>query len=455
MSETVIPMRARTEPPPALPMAAPLFTLRVLNGKQQGAEIALKTGRYQLGTEEDNDIVLMGEAIEGRHLEMFFAEGRATLTHLEKEIYINNQSITQPHLPLELEAKQVVMVGGVALSINESSDPWPQLDTIHQDVIETLALVQAAQAPGMSAMLQALFHNKQRAALSVFGCSFAVSVLIVLIAFSLHTTQKPQSIAAAAADRLVEQLASNPVYEHVRLIHSEPKKQLIGYVARTQDLNRLHNFNNASLVDMNIVSVEKIDKSLNIISDAYGGNLSYQLVPRENRKMHLLLYGTIEKSHQRETMRSILRRDLSSITSIEIDVITRNEALEIVNTWLSAYPDFAGLKAVPKSEGIFIQGNLLGNAKKRWKTALLESPPDLPQNMLPFIDIYFSPPFTGKIISFVTGARAQLRIFYKDKTILASVGDRVRGGFMIKDIQRDKIILSWRSRNLIYPLPKQ
>jgi type III secretion system YscD/HrpQ family protein len=447
MSETVIDINNHLSPEPR-------FVLRVLNGKQQGAEIALKAGRYKIGAEENCDIVLMGESIAPEHLDLFFAEGQTTLTQIHKKIYIDGQPLNPADLPLELEEKQIVMLGDTAITIGERNDAWPQLDEINDAVVETLALVKAHTPDSFLETIQRHLQDKQSFAKIGLSTGLILSVFFVLLTFSLHSTQKPQSIAAAAADRLAEQLATDPAYGNIRLIHSVPKKQLIGHVQRTAALNRLRAAATSSLVDINVVSIEKIDKSLNIISEIYGGNLSYKLIPSENRKVHLLLYGTIESSNQREAMYSLLKRDLSAITSIKIDVITQSEALEILNTWLNDYPNFAGLKAHQAEQGMLITGNLLGNFKQLWQEALIKSSPGLPQNMLPFIDVYFSPIFSGKIISFITGTKAQVRIFYKDSTTLASIGDKVRGGFSIKNITRDKIILSWRGRNFIYPLPK-
>lgn len=446
MSEAIISINEHLKPEPH-------FVLRVLNGKQQGAEIALKAGRYKMGAEENCDIVINGEGVAHEHLDFFFADGHATLTQIHKEIYIDSRAINQNELPLELEEKQIIMIGSVAITISDSTGEWPQLDAINEDVVETLALIKAKEPLSFWAMMQHQIENKQDLAKIMLSVGLIASTFIVLLAFSLHSTQNPQSIAAAAADRLVAQIATDPAYKHIHLINSDPKKQLIGYVQRTTALNRLRSLAATSLVDINIVSIEKIDKSLNIISEVYGGNLSYKLIPSNNRDIHLLLYGTIEASGKRQAMRSLLRRDLPTITSITIDVITRSEALEIVNNWLNKYPNLAGLKAHKADEGIFVSGNLLGNFRSLWQEAVAKSPPRLPQNMLPFIDIYFSAVFSGKIVSFITGDKPQVRIFYKGSTKIASIGDKLRDGFLIKNITRDKIVLSWHNKNFFYPLP--
>ena len=454
MSQAVIDINSHLTNEKVEPEKQNQFVLRVLNGKQQGAEIALRSARYRLGSDADCDIVLIGEHIAPQHLELFFADGRTTLTQLHETIYINNQPIRQNALPLEIESKQILMLGETAISIGTAQDDWPQLDVVNTEIIETLAVMKASTPQSFMLLAQHQLQDKQNLAKIIMAASFCMSLLIVLVAFSLHGTRTPQSIAAAAAERLSAQIASDPAYQHVNLIDSEPKKQLIGYVRRSAALNRLRNLASPSFVDINVVSVEKIEKSLNILSEVYGSNLAYRLIPDKNRDIHLLLYGTIEATQQREAMQALLRRDLPAITSIKIDVITQSEALEIINSWLNNYPNFAGLRTQKTKDGIFIKGNLLGNFKDLWQKVLIKSPPRLPQNMLPFIDIYFSPPFEGKIVSFITGKKAQLRIFYKDKSVLSSLGDGVRGGFSIKQIMRDKIILSWQKRNFIYPLPR-
>lgn len=455
MSEAIIDINSKEhlENGQKEPIPKTDFVVRVLNGKQQGAEISLVAARYRLGSADDNDIVLLGENVSPHHCELFFANGLTSLTKMQNDVSSGNKLITRADLPLEIAAGEVIVIGTIAISITNAQSDWLSADEISSEIATSIEKFAASQPSAFWQTLWQQLKNRNLIAQAAFGASLAVSFFIIALAFSLHGTRNAKSIANSAADRLVEQLASDPAYNNIFLINAEPKKQLIGWVGRNADLNRLLNLASTSLVDINIVSLEKVDKSLNIISEVYGGNLSYKLTPGKNRDIHLLLYGTIEASTQREVVRSLLRRDLPAITSIEIDIITESESLDIINSWLERYPNFIGIKAEKTNRGIFIKGNLLGNFRKDWEEALVKSPPHLPQNMLPFIDVYFSPIFPGKIISLITGEKPQVRIFYKNNSTVAVLGDKVQGGFLISEIKRDKIILSWRNKKFIYQLP--
>ena len=485
MSEAIIDIATREErppearapapatpPPPAPPEPAAnketLFVLRVLSGEQAGAQIELRPKRYKLGTDEDCDIVLIGDDISDEiaehHISMFFADGCLSITHLHAPAHLEQKPIST--LPLDLEPMQVFVLGNIAFAFGAENGDWPQPEDIDEHIKTLFA------SPQMPALRPDNLHNlpalllatfQQRFGLNkmdnliklIFGASLSVSVLIVLISLSLHSTEEPISIAHSAADRLHAHLKSDPAFAHLQLINTDPKKQLTGYVARTADLNRLQHLARSAHTDLNVFSIEKLDKSLNVITAPYGAHLAYKLTPSIGRNINLLLYGTVKSESEREKIRGQLKRDLPAISSITLNVITQNEAMSEISTWLAQHPSFSSLSVKIYDKSIAIEGNLLDNFRATWDKAMQTNPPDLPQGMKPTLDVYFGPHFPAHIVSLVTGQNAQIRLTYKNNNaeISARVGDQLKGGFTLKKISRRNITLGWRGRDFIYHIP--
>ena len=466
MSEAIIDIAAHKEraehsqETASQKLPEPIFMLRVLSGEQAGAQISLRAKRYQLGTDEKCDIVLVGDQIIPHHLDMFFADGCLSITHAHASVYVDGQKAGA--LPLDLAPMQMFLIGGIALAFGRENGDWPDDSAIYAEKSaddSQTPMLPALQPAGLPAHMIAIvqqklgLHKIENLVKLALGAACAFSLLIIMITFSLHSTENPISIPHSAADRLNERIQSDPVFEHVKLINTKPKKQLFGYVARSADLNRLHNLARIAHTDLNIVSLEKLNKSLNVLTELYGSHLAYKLKPGKGRDMNLLLYGTIRSSGEKKTILNQLKNHLPAITHIKTDIITQDEAVNHISAWLAQYPNFSGLSAHFDEKGVVIQGNLLGNFRQEWRKAQQKNPPRLPQGVRPVIDVNFSPYFSGRIASITTGKHKQVRLIYKNQTILAIAETKLKSGFAIKDITRNHIILTWRGRDFIYPIP--
>ncbi len=473
MSEAIIDIATREERPAEAPAPAPAaeskttFVLRVLSGAQAGAQISLCDKRYQIGTDETCDIVLIGEQVHEHHVDMFFVEDYLSITRAHAPVYLDQKPVSA--LPIDLEPMQIFTLGNIALAFGPENGDWPEQDDI-DDLINhssaETALMPALQPNGLPALILANLQQKfglhkiENLIKLAFAAALTISLAIIMVAFSLHSTEKPISIAYSAADRLHAHIKSDPAFAHIQLINTMPKKQISGYVARTSDLNRLRNLARGAHTDINVLSLEKLDKSINVITQLYSAHLDYKLTPDKGRSINLLLYGTIKSENARTKIREQLKHDLPALSQIKTNIITQDEAMNDISTWLAQHPPFSGLSPQLSKKGVTIQGNLLGNFRKPWQKAMQANPPRLPQGMLPFFDVRFGPTFPARIVSLVTGKNAQIRLVYPTQNeknsrteISAKIGDRLKGGFTLKKIARDHITLQWRSRDFIYYIP--
>ncbi len=474
MSEAIIDITTREERreeqhqnSPAAPEPETSFMLRVLSGAQAGAQITLDARRYKLGTNEECDIVLIGENIIPHHISLFFADSYLSITHAHAPVYLDQNPVKT--LPLDLEPMQVFTLGNIAFAFGPENGDWPAQNTIDEVIKENTSdntLVPVLRPDTLPAFVlltlrQKLgLHKIENIIKFAFAATLAISLVIIMIAFSLHSTEKPISIAYSAADRLHTHIKSDPAFAHIQLINTLPKKQLIGYVARTADFNRLYNLSRGAHIDLNVFSIEKLDKSLNVITALYDARLAYKLTPGKGRNINLFLYGTIKSENAREKIREQLNHDLPTISDIKTNIITQDEAMSNISTWLAQYPNFSGLSAKFHQKSIAIEGNLLNNFRKSWEKAVQKNPPHLMQNMMPNFNVHFGPHFPARIVSLVTGENAQIRLVYKNQNgknnsaeISARIGDRLKSGFTLKKIARDHITIKWRGRDFIYPIP--
>ena len=442
---------------------APIYKLTILNGTQKGAQYELDAKRYRLGSDELCDIVLIGEDIAKHHLDLFFANGVITITNISAPLFVDGGWVRD--MPIEITPKQIIIIGKTALCFLSVADiekgALPDFDTINEVMLNASQTPQKTKALWVKRLWQGLwdFNLSQIAPsqiilVGVFVIGSALSLLTILTLVGDFYIQEPKPIAHVFSDRLLKQISTDPAFKHIHVINSHPKKQLIGYVPRNADFNRLQHLAFGSIIDLNIVSLEKLNHSLHLLTHIYGKQLFYHLNPGNGRDMHLLLYGVINHIGQSEKIRARLKRDLPALTSIELNLITKEDALLRLDSWLAQYPNLIGLNGAITDDGLTIQGNLLGNFRDDWKHALIKNPPRLPQNMKPIINIHFSPSFEGQIASLVTGERAGIKIRYPHKTLHTRIGHKIKGGFKIKKIERNQITLEWQGKDFLYPLPE-
>ena len=482
MSEAIIDITTREERPqedsPHTPEAekseADKFVLRVLSGEQAGAQIPLRAKRYKIGSDEDCDIVLIGEQISECHVDMFFDENCLSILRTHAPVHLEQKLIST--LPVDLEPMQIFTLGNIALAFGPENGDWPDQDWIDELVdisaVSSLnppspaaetALMPAPQHDNLPALSLNIFrkklglHKTENLVKLAFIAGLTFSLGTIIVAFIIHSTEEPVSIAHSAADRLHTHMQSDPAFAHIQLINTMPKKQLTGYVMQTADLNRLRHLTRGAHTDLNVLSVEKLDKSLNIITQLYGAHLNYKLMPDKGRNINLLLYGTVASDNARTKIREQIKHDLPTLSQIETNIITQGEAMHDISTWLAQHPNFSSLSPKLHKKGLTIEGNLLGNFRGDWQQAMQANPPRLPHDMLPFFDVRFGPTFQARIVSLVTGKNAQIRLVYDNQSlqneIAAKAGDRLKGGFTLKKIAHDHLMLQWRGRDFTYHIP--
>jgi type III secretion protein D len=109
-------------------METPELELRVLMGLQAGARLRLAEGRYVLGNASTADVVLAGPRIKGEHAAVTVTGGQASVVALAGTVRLEDG--TRVAAETVLKPGQYVDCEGVWVSVDRTSSPWPDLDSL-------------------------------------------------------------------------------------------------------------------------------------------------------------------------------------------------------------------------------------------------------------------------------------------------------------------------------------
>ncbi len=467
--------QSETGPPPQ-------WVLRVLSGAQAGAEIALATDRYTLGSGAECAIVLSGEGIEARHLEAFFADGHLSILRSAGETFVSGARVDGTLL--DIEPLQLILVGGTALAYGQTAGVWPGAEEVAEALKAREAQAQAAEA-GAEGVQEAASaaapaaRSGGRGSWALGACLLLLfPVSLALLAASVMPGGLPGAgwlpsgggnaagagaKAGAKAEAQIPpevsaQIFGDPAFAHVHWIGRAAGERrapiLRGFVEREADLNRLIALGSGYGAEFQLVSLDKLRRSLEVLLPLYGPSMFYEISPTQKDTVRLRIEGMVRAQAQIAALRQTLRRDLPAISQIEMNVIAQARAAAIVERALRRQAAFGGLMISVQDLQVTISGTLLGNFRERWSRMEAALPALLPRGVVVRRAIGFGPEFTGRVESIVIGARPAARIAggaageqrrYRE-------GDRLPGGFVLEKIQPDGLRLKDGGGSYFYPL---
>lgn len=106
-------------------MTASHHILKILTGPNSGAEAALPTGTYLLGSDSECDIILADSAVAPRHLELTVNDEAILARPLEGTLLVSGETVTEESV--DVKDFTVLTIGGTHLCLGPSDSPWPNL----------------------------------------------------------------------------------------------------------------------------------------------------------------------------------------------------------------------------------------------------------------------------------------------------------------------------------------
>lgn len=99
--------------------------LRVLSGPHFGAEMSLASGRYGIGTAEDCDIVFSDRALAGHHAFLTLSDGAISIEPGEGSVIVDGAALDHS---VALSNFKPVRIGSTVLAIGPGNAPWPEIE---------------------------------------------------------------------------------------------------------------------------------------------------------------------------------------------------------------------------------------------------------------------------------------------------------------------------------------
>ena len=499
---------APPSPPPSEPSSEEksqelsAWRLRVLTGRQAGAETALEATRYKIGSDPECDIVLSAEGVAPLHLEIFFADGSLSILRIHAPIEREEGAIEDT--PWDLPEMTALKVGACWIAYGETAgeageagaagrldaEAWPSAaDLLSSEEMEeqeagfsdeaaSLQKEGEAKEGGGASARRGLFGSDKEARRAMempifqtarrMASAIAPLLLLVmgglLILGALETTWRagPGEMAKSAplspspADRLRQTLREDPAFATVRLAHDnrDGAPFLLGYVEKTADLNRLRSLAGSLGARLRVDSLEHFRQSLQALLPLYGSHLSYDVRSDMEKGARARVQGLLNDRGRVLSLKEAIRRDLPGLAEVYTNVLTLEEAKRHLKEMVAHHKVFETLSIRQEGRKLIVSGDILENFRPVWETVSRELSHAMPAGLVPELRVRVGPSFTPEIRSLlITPGSRRLRLIHADRSSRAyKEGALLPQGFTLKAIRADALLLGKGEGEYLYPL---
>lgn len=438
------------------------WQLRVLEGKQAGANIDLQPTRYLIGAAETCDIVISDEDIKDKHFEAFFADGKLSILRAFAPVFVDGEAIEQ--FPADIDAQHIITVGSASIALDAQDSEWfGSVDVA--EIREKINIAKSTPPTGdnpQSAQSKASPSMRKRVVTSL-----ALLGTLVLAGLIVWGAPPPSSHPAPAMptvaqgrepllSRLSVELHKNPAFANVR-VDKNPNgaTRLVGYVEANSELDTLRSIALHERIPLRVDSLEQTRMTLAQLLGARASATHYKLSGTKDG-MHLSLFGIVDTPSSVQDFEDELRRELPAITRIESNVESSRSVQESISVFHSATPEYSTVKGDIQDGTLILRGTILGDYAPEWRSGLENILKKLPLHLAVRDEVTIAPSLMASVDSVLIGASAAVRIsFPNEKGGLYRVGARLPNGLEITKIEKHIIILSDGINNFVLPIAIQ
>ena len=482
------------------------WMLRVLIGPQAGADIALKATRYSVGSSAECAIVIAAPHVAPHHLDIFFADGKLSVLQIHAPLRIEGESILRA--PYDLMPMTPFAIGDAVLVYGENNAAWPDAENpslqklLASDAAEEEEESQSERSKGQAGEekrpsarkeednLQRIKDEEKtarkkqrRATMQKYfrplraPLSLVLSGLFCIVFLLLFWEEGPASLLTSPSspasaplespppltlfDSMRQKIIQDPRFNSVQIFSPSPESaaHLKGYVKKTDDLNRLRVIAKKGGASMQVISLEKFHRALHVLLPLSGSKLSYELKPHHDGEVEIFIEGLIHEGGDPRKLLQTLRGDIPALGKIHLNVMTAKEVEKSLKDMLGVHKAFQKLSVGFENGKLVISGALLENLRPAWEKIEREIKNTMPGGISPQTKVRFAPPFQSYIVSLlISPQRRHIRLAQTPDgkgnfTRLYQEGDVLPGGFGLKAIKPDLIILEKNGEDYIHLLP--
>lgn len=368
-------------------------SLRILSGPHVGAEMALRPGRYVIGTGDSCDIVLRDPDIAVRHALLSIEDsGEASVEPLQGEI----DGVTADGAPVEISDFRPFVLGATTIAIGPTGADWPKIElpaaTAATAVVpEGSERTEVARGSPESADTPSRRIRPQLASersgpasrrLSMrallLGCAL-VLVVVLVPSFELGFFTEPavpETTDDAQAENeptlqqkvqtVIDRLAHGSDIEVSAAPDADNQLQVVGYVETEHNrwmlMKALEPYRNQLRVQ--IWSTQLLRESIEQTLAGMHSPLTIEKVDRGK----VVLSGLVVDGSTAGTIKASLLRDVPGITDMQLNVVDVSEAV----AWLRQEIASEAIPSAPltidgSAAGVRVTGSLGSELSDAWQ----------------------------------------------------------------------------------------
>lgn len=366
------------------------LVLRILSGPHAGAEITLQEKPLCLGRDESCDIVLVDDALQSRHMNIFIKEGSVfCVPEQGADVFVDGVRIDKE---LTLQNFQPIVCGTTLMAVGNENVVWPhieppkpreQQDVAEEDPEKTSEITSTPPSKTKKFDLKKVktfvfvsnhwAHFKHKRSLIVALLSLACIFCYWLF---FHSSEKSSSTDPTATFPIVSLKKSiETVLEAENIDPNLTKISLSGqrfilscYVATNQEKveleKKLKALPRISFQSIHIYSQEKLIEQA---QDLLAGAQTLKIGPGPELDT-VVLKGYLYSIETLPSIKNKLLSDVSGLNGIETTLLSPDEIYDLASNLLTENNLMGLLKIQPVKTGLMVMGNIQSSDEPTWKT---------------------------------------------------------------------------------------
>lgn len=306
------------------------YTLKILSGLHQGAEIPLGDGQYVIGKDDACDIVLTDSAMAARHLKLHIQNGDMEIVRFDDLVSVDGEEIGQE--PTALSHFQVVTIGMTHLSFGLVDEAWPDLTLpevkcIHtpreeEETGEKIEDAPEEKEPDPPAK-KSRTPESRFILMGVGGFLGMICLILLLVSVFTGTdsnqVQKPD-IRLESVQEVLKAIGRDGLKV---VVGDDNRVSVEGQVETREQKKEIQDALREKYPGVR-VKVHSTQEMVESVQDIFNG-MGFNLRARSGGPGQVVLQGYLKKPEERDRILSMVRQDLPSIRKLDNRILSRDD----------------------------------------------------------------------------------------------------------------------------------
>jgi type III secretion system YscD/HrpQ family protein len=415
--------------------------LKIFSGCHQGARIALRSGRYRIGSDQGCDLVLLNDEISAEHVQLVVEKQVCHLSPVDGDAFVNGIKVIGESADVELE--NVITIGGVNFGLMQPRSQWqPKAMPVLTDPTDTTEQVDETAEVAIP-----IWKRLRWWYACVLLPIFVLPFLLMQFAFKAHVADK--QLYVDDVKRIFLELGCS---EPSITIDESGFMRVVGYAHDDSQKDQL-----AAQLDgvkrpmhYRLFSGTAIQESCN----QYLTKMGLMVKARYQDPGRVMLQGFLPKREDEELLVERCKANISGITSVQTHLWVLEKLMPSITQTLGQFELENKVSIVPTVDHLLASAKINRQQYSIWRKAVAAIHETFGDdlNIVEKMDVYDEGTTRPGIINLpISGVTLGPNPYISLKGgKICFKGAPLKGGMLLKDILSDRIVVEIQGREYHY-----